>query len=122
MPVIPPTVLKRLYVKGSLRLEDRGFAFDLKNLIAPATITDIDRLEVDGDAVDDSLVTFVPPSGNARCMEHISSGTPLHFPVGVVISVHVASGALEPGEHELILHLSLKEIGTLGIPISDTVR
>lgn len=121
MPVIPQTVLKKLYVRGSLRLEDHGFAFDLKNLIAPATITDVDGLDIDGDTVDDRLVTFVPPSGNSRPMDQISSGTPMHFPVGVVVTVRVASEPLEPGEHEFTLHLKVKEIGSLDIPISDTV-
>ena len=121
MPVIPPTVLKKLYVEGSLRLEEKGFAFDLKNLIAPATITDVDSLEVDGEAIDDAAVKIVPPSGNARSIDQISAGTPLHFPVGLVVTVHVASEPLEPGEHEFLLHLKVKEIGSLSIPISDTV-
>lgn len=121
MPVIPPTVLKKLYLEGSLRLEDNGFAFDLKNLIAPATITQVEGLEVDGESIDDSLVTIVPPSGNSRPIGQISPGTPLHFPVGVVVTLRVASEALEPGQHELILHLEMKEIGSLDIPISDTV-
>jgi hypothetical protein len=122
MPVIPPTVLKKLYVKGSLRLEEEGFAFDLKNLIAPATITDVSRLEVDGRALEASAITAVPPSGNSRSAEHISPGTPLHFPVGVVVSLHVAAEPLAPGNHELSLHVKVKEIGTLHIPISDIVR
>jgi len=122
MPVIPPSVLKKLYVKESLRLENNGFAFDLKNLIAPATITDVDGLDVDGEAVDKSLVTVVPPSGNARSVSQISSGTPLHFPVGVVVTIHVASEPLEPGEHEFVFHIEVKEIGLLDIPISDTIR
>ncbi len=121
MPVIPPTVLKKLYVKGSLRPEDRGFAFDLKNLIAPATITDVTGLDMDGKAIDDCLVTVVPPSGNSRPIDQISSGTPLHFPVGVVVTIHVASEPPGPGGHEFILHLTVKEIGSLDIPISDTI-
>jgi hypothetical protein len=122
MPVIPPTVLKKLYVEGSLRLEDQGFAFDLKNLIAPATITEISGLDVDGEAIDDSVVTIVPPSGNSRSADRISSGRPLHFPVGLVVTLHAAAEPLEPGEHELTLHVKVKEIGSLEIPITDTIR
>jgi hydroxymethylglutaryl-CoA reductase (NADPH) len=121
MPVIPPTVLKKLYVKGSLRLEDHGFAFDLKNLIAPATITEIGGLDVDGEAIDSSRLRIVPPSGNVRPIGQISVGTPLHFPVGVVVTVRVASEPLALGEHHLALHVKVKEIGSLNIPISDTV-
>jgi len=122
MPVIPPPVLKKLYVGGSLRLEDEGFAFELKNLIAPATIIEITGLSVDGEAVDESQVTVVPPSGNSRSADRISSGRPLHFPVGLVVTIQIADESLEPGEHELTLHVEVKEIGSLQIPISDTVQ
>ena len=122
MPVIPPTVLKKLYVKGSLRLEEKGFAFDLKNRIAPATITDVSGLDVNGESLDDSAMIIVPPSGNTRSAEQISPGRPLHFPVGVVVSLHVAAEPLEPGSHDLTLYVKVKEIGSLHIPISDTIR
>lgn len=122
MPVIPPTVLKKLYVKGSLRREDGGFAFDLKNLIAPATITDMKGLDIDGESVDGSSVTIVPPSGNYRPADRISPGRPLEFPVGVVVTIHVSVESLEPGQHDLALHVDIKEIGSLDIPISDTIN
>ncbi|MEE8392103.1 MAG: hypothetical protein V3S14_15085 [Anaerolineae bacterium] len=48
MPAIPPFVLKKLYVKGSLRAEADGFALDLKNSIAPASIVAFTGLDVDG--------------------------------------------------------------------------
>jgi hypothetical protein len=121
MPIIPPTVLKKLYVEGSLRLKDGGFAFDLKNLIAPATITGVGGLEVDGEKVDDSQVAIVPPSGNPRPVGRVSSGRPLDFPVGVVVTLHVSDEALEPGKHDLTLHVDVKEIGSLEIPVSDHI-
>lgn len=121
MTVIPATVLKKLYVKGSLRVKDGGFVFDLKNLIAPATITRIDGLEVDGKKVDDSRVTIVSPSGSSRPIGQISPGTPLQFPVGVVVTLHVSGETLEPGQHDLAVRVEVKEIGSLDIPVSDTI-
>jgi hypothetical protein len=121
MTVIPATVLKRLYVKGSLRVEDGGFVFDLKNLIAPATITGVDSLKVDGERVEDSRVTIVSPSGSSRPIDQISRGTPLQFPVGVVVTLHVSGETLEPGQHDLAVCIEVKEIGSLDIPVSDTI-
>ncbi len=122
MPVIPPTVLKKLYVKGSLRSEQQGFAFDLKNLIAPATITGLSGLRVDGESVDESLVTIVPPSGKPRSADRISPSQPLFFPVGMVVTLHVADDPLGPGNHDIALRVELKEIGALEIPISDATH
>jgi hypothetical protein len=121
MPVIPATVLKKLYVQGSLRAKDDGFVFDLKNLIAPATITGIEGLEVNGDRVDDSRVTISLPNGNPRLITQISPGTPVQFPVGVVVTLRVLNEALDPGQHDLCLRVAVKDIGSLDIPVSDTV-
>jgi hypothetical protein len=121
MTVIPATVLKKLYVKGSLRVADGGFVFDLKNLIAPATITGVGSLKVDGEKVEDSRVTIVSPSGSSRPIDQISRGTPLQFPVGVVVTLHVSDETLEPGQHDLAVRIEVKEIGSLDIPVSDTI-
>jgi hypothetical protein len=121
MPVIPSRVLEKLYVKGSLRVEEGGFVFDLKNLIAPATITAIGGLEVDGEKIDDSRVTIVPPSGSSRSIGDISPGRPLQFPIGMSVTVRVSGDTLEPGHHDLAIRVAVKEIGSLDIPVSDTV-
>jgi hypothetical protein len=121
MPVIPAGVLKKLYVKGSLQAKGGGFVFDLKNLIAPATITGVDHLEVDGRRIDHSRVSVVSPSGSSRPLNQISAASPVHFPVGVVVTLVVSDESLETGQHDLVLRLQVKEIGTLDIAVSDTV-
>jgi len=122
MSVIPALVLKKLYVEGSLCAEQEGFGFDLKNVIAPATITRVSGLEVDGDRVDDGKVVIMPPSGNSRSIEQISPERPLQFPVGMVIRLHVSDETLGPGVHQVTLHVDVKEIGSLEIPVSDRIQ
>jgi hypothetical protein len=121
MPAIPPFVLKKLYVKGSLRTEDDGFALDLKNTIAPATITAFTGLDVDGQAIAPAQVTLVPPNGNSRSGGEVSGQTSLSFPVGATVTLRVAGKALEPGPHELVTHVVVDEVGPLAIPIADTL-
>ncbi len=122
MATIPPSVLKKLYVEGSLRAESSCFTFDLKNLVAPATIVGFNTLQVDGEAVNPQQVTVVPPNGNVIPIEEIKQNRPLDFPVGVTITLRVDDEPLPPGHHELSLHTEVKEIGSLDIPISDTVE
>ena len=122
MPAIPSFVLQKLYVKGSLRAEDDGFAFDLKNLVAPGTISGGTGIEVDGQAVDPAQVTIISPTGRPRSISKISPQAPLLFPVGAAITVHVAGQALEPGSsHELVIRVVVQEVGPLDIPIRDKV-
>jgi hypothetical protein len=121
MPAIPAFVLKKLYVKGSLRAEEGGFALDLKNTIAPGTITAFAGLDVDGQAIDAALVTLVAPSGRSRTPGEVSAQAPLLFPVGAVVSLHVSGQRLEPGPHELVIRVFVQEVGWLDIPVSDTL-
>jgi hypothetical protein len=121
MSVMPGAVLKKLYVKGSLRLRESGFAFDLKNVIAPATITLIDGLELDGERLDAARAAIVLPRGASRPLSQVSPGRPVEFPVGTVVTVHVSHKALEPGEHSVAIRVQVKEIGSLEIPFTDTI-
>ena len=121
MSVMPAAVLRKLYVKGSLRVTEGGFAFDLKNLIAPATITRVDGLEVDGERIEDPHAAIVLPSGAARPIDQVSPGRPVEFPVGTVVTLHASHRALQPGEHNVAIRVQVKEIGSLEIPVSDTV-
>ena len=121
MPAIPPFVLKKLYVKGSLHAEDDGFVLDLKNTIAPATITAVTGLDVDGQATAPAQVTLVPPNGNPCLASAVSAQAPLHFPIGATVTLRTAGKTLEPGPHELIIHVVVQEVGPLEIPVSDTL-
>ena len=121
MPAIPPFVLKKLYVKGSLRTEEDGFALDLKNVIAPGTITAFTGLDVDGQVIDPAQVTLVSPNRSPRSIDEISAQAPLLFPVGATVTLHVTGQRLEPGPHELVIHVVVQEVGPLDIPVSDTL-
>jgi hypothetical protein len=122
MPAIPPFVLKKLYVKGSLRAEDDGFALDLKNVIAPGTISAFTGLDLDGQPVDPVQVTLVPPGGNPRSASQVSPQAPLQFPVGATVTLRVAGATLVPGPHELAIHVVVREVGPLDIPVTDTLE
>lgn len=121
MPAIPPFILKKLYVKRSLRAEDDGFALDLKNSIAPATIVAFTGLDVDGQATDPADVTLVTPGGDRRMMSDVSTQSPLMFDVGTTITLCVSGKGLEPGLHELVIHVIVQEVGPLEIPASDAL-
>jgi hypothetical protein len=120
MPAIPPFVLKRLYVKGSLRTEKGGFAFDLKNTIAPAMITAFTGLDVDGVRLTQPQVTVIPPTGQPRAMGDISVETPLPLPLNATITLRVTGKVPGPELHRLTIHIVVQEVGPLEIPITDT--
>ncbi len=121
MPAIPPILLKKLYVKGSLRAEGDGFALDLQNPIAPGVILGMKALKVDGAAVDLAQVTVVPPDGPSRPATAISAGSPLEFPLGATFALRVAGFPLPPGSHRLEIRVVVRDVGPLDIPIADAL-
>ena len=121
MPAIPPFVLKKLYVRGSLRTVEGGFALDLNNSIAPATIAALTNLQVDGQEMDTSQVTVIPSGSEPRPMNEITAQSPLQFPLGATFALRVAGWPLDPGPHEFVVRVIVQEAGPLDIPISDTL-
>ncbi|MBU0703303.1 MAG: hypothetical protein KKC18_05495, partial [Chloroflexi bacterium] len=116
MPAIPPFVLKKLYVRGSLRAEENGFALDIENSIAPATIVAFTGLDLDGQAVSPAQVTVIP-SGSEPCpMNEITAQSPLQFPVGATFTLRVKGRPLAPGPHEFVVRVVVQEAGPLDIP------
>ncbi len=121
MPTIPPLVLKKLYVPGSLCREETGFSLSIKNTIAPATIIEIAGLDVDQQPVDLGHIALIPSQEEPCLPSEITAKTPLPFPINALIELHVSDHPLTPGQHDLVLHFTLQEIGPLDLPISDTV-
>jgi hydroxymethylglutaryl-CoA reductase (NADPH) len=119
MPAIPPVLLKKLYVKGSLRAEGDGFALDLKNTIAPGTIQGFRGLELDGAPVDLAQVSVVQPDGQARPAAEISAEAPLQFPLGATFTLRVAGTPLGSGDHRLKVRVVVQDVGPLEIPVAD---
>lgn len=120
MPTIPGTLLKKLYVKGSLKNTESGFEFTLKNTLAPGAIVGIRTLVVDGEKVDGSRVE-VAFGGKTWTLDQISVQNPLDFAVNLVVTVRVKGGPLAAGQHRILIVPNTKEVGELDIEIADAV-
>jgi hydroxymethylglutaryl-CoA reductase (NADPH) len=119
MPAIPPFLLKKLYVKGSLRVEGDGLALDLKNTIAPGTIVGFKGFKIDDRDVSLGKVEAVQPGGEARPVTEISPEEPLSFPLNQVLTLRVSGTAVEPGSHSLVISVVVQDIGPLEIQVAD---
>lgn len=121
MPAIPPAILKKLYVKNSLRNEGEGFSLSIQNTIAPGVILGFKGVTVDGKSVPLEGVTVVQPDGTAVPATGISEGNPLLFPVGATVTLKVQGTTLSPGSHQVGIRVVVKDVGPLEIPIADRV-
>ncbi len=120
MPTIPGMLLKKLYVKGSLKNTEGGFEFALKNTLAPGTIVGIRTLVVDGQRVEPSQVE-VAFGGKTWSAEQVTLQNPLDFAVNLVVTVRVKGSPLAAGSHRILIVPNTKEVGELDIEVADEV-
>jgi len=121
MPAIPPVILKKLYVKGSLKAEEEGFSLALKNTIAPGTIVGLKGLELDGQPVPLEQMTVALEGEEERAATSITADAPLSFSLGAKFTLRVTGTSLPPGSHTLKIHVVVQDVGPLEIPVSDRV-
>ncbi|MCX7855233.1 MAG: hypothetical protein N2556_04515 [Anaerolineae bacterium] len=121
MPAIPPVILKKLYVKGSLRAEGDGFVLSLQNNIAPGVIQGFKGLTLDGKAVPIGQISIIQPDGAVVPAGAISEQNPVLFPLGATVTLRVGGIPLSSGNHQLGIRVVVKDVGPLEIPVADTV-
>jgi alpha-galactosidase len=122
MVAIPSFLLKRLYVKGSLRNTDHGCSFALKNIVDGGTVTHLEELEVDGTPYPPERLRVHTPEGSVLSGDEITPGAPLILPQGVCISLRLAGVALSPGKHLLRLRFQTQEMGELAFDVTDELQ
>lgn len=118
---IPPFLLKRLYVKGSLKNIGTGFELAIQNTLAPGTIAGLVPLKVDGIEYPLEQIQIVLPNDKTISAAMVSGTTPLSFAVGVKVIIRVESSPLPMGTHKLVIAPKTREAGILEIIAEDTI-
>ena len=116
---IPSFLLKRLYVKGSLRRsESTGFEFQLKNdlgsgyayKIWPIKIDDVELTEVGAQFITDGKVTK---------FSEVSKNNTLTLGLNKIITVQIPEFDLNLGPHKIGMGFDVPGIGTLRFDFTD---
>jgi hydroxymethylglutaryl-CoA reductase (NADPH) len=117
---ISPSMLDRVYVRGSLKNTELGYEFKLKNNVDNATLSGVKSLTVDGNAVSLSAVVVKSTAGE-KAAEEITyrSSMPLYY--NSEMTVKVSGEALLPGAHSLVLSVAVYEAGTIQLKIEDEI-
>jgi hypothetical protein len=120
MALIPPAILKRLYVVGSLANVANGCKFSVKNTLARGTIAQVHAVRIDGRELPLTDVTLRFPD-RALPATAISPAAPCIFPINQAVDVVMANLMLNPGPHQIGLSLKIKEFGDASVEFTDTV-
>ncbi len=118
MPKVPAFLLKKLYVKDSLRATEDGIMLTIKNTLAPGTITQVRAVVVDGQEFTAEQIA-IGRRDNQRPAVKITPQTPFIFNLNEEAQIWVKGPRLAAGRHQLIVRVTTKEVGDLDIPVED---
>jgi hypothetical protein len=117
---IPPSILKRLYVKGSLENKEGGFSFKIKNALANGTAVAMAPVTIDG--TEYPLDGTVIKSGDDEIVaKDVSSSNPAAIKVGVEVEIFVAGDPLPEGVRKVGISFETKEIGDITFEVEDEI-
>jgi hydroxymethylglutaryl-CoA reductase (NADPH) len=117
---VPSFLLRRLYVKGSLRNQDGGCAFDLQNSLGSGYADQVLPLLIDGEAIDKSRCAFVV-DGGAIPFDKITSNDPMTLAMNRDLTVTVSGLTLAPGEHTIEMAFLVTGMGEMHFEVKDII-
>ncbi len=118
--LVPSFILKRLYVKGSLRNNTDGFEFNLKNTLGSGYAREMLPLSLDGQEVPLERSFFLL-DGKQVPFTAVSNGTPFTLALNKTSTLLVKGTALAPGLHKLGIGFVVQGLGNMSFDIADTL-
>ncbi len=120
MVSVPPFLLRRLYVSGSLRNTDDGFRFELRNTLAAGYAHKVHPITVDGAELPADSVTF-ELEGGTIALSDVSERRTLTLAVNRSVVVRARGARLAAGARTVGMAFDVPGLGTLRFDFTDSV-
>jgi hypothetical protein len=117
---VPGFLLRRLYVKGSLRNANGGFEFDLKNSLGSGYAEQVLPLTLDGEELPAASTRFVVDGVSVR-FDEVSAEKPMTLAMNKTVTIGVDGRALSPGKHKLGIGFVVSGMGKLQFDVTDAL-
>lgn len=118
---VPAFLLRRLYVKGSLRSVDSGFAFDLKNSLGSGYAEQVLPITLDGEELPLSSTRF-DVDGQTTRFDEVSGARPMTLGMNRTVTISVDGRALTPGKHKLGIGFIVAGMGRMEFDVTDAIE
>lgn len=120
MVSVPGFLLRRLYVKESLKNGEVGYEFQLKNGLGSGYAKRMLPIAVDGEEIAADRTFFVL-DGQETAFDSIFEESPFTLPMNKAIDVWVDGDKLQPGSHRIEMGFEVPGLGTLKFDFTDIV-
>jgi hypothetical protein len=118
--MIPSFLLAKLYVKGSLKNNDAGFEFSLKNIIDSTMLIGLGPISAGEKAYEGEAITLAVADKTVSGAE-LSRQNSVAVRMGLPMKVAVAGDKLAAGPQKITVAATTSDIGKIKFEISDTV-
>ena len=118
---IPSVLLKKLYTIGSLENTDQGVQFSIKNRLKDATLTELERVSIDGTAVPLYDIRLHLGDGTTIDAADLQDSRAIDFPLRRTLDVVCNTDTLDVGKHEISIAFKSKPFGTLDFTVEDAI-
>ncbi len=120
MVTVPGFLLRRLYVKGSLRNSETGFEFQLRNRLGSGYANGLWPLTVDGEEIA-SNDTFFESDGERTAFSEVSRDRTFTLAMNREINIDVVGVNLDDGPRKIGMAFDVPGLGTLRFDFTDIV-
>jgi len=118
--MIPSFLLAKLYVKGSLKNNDTGFEFALKNIIDSTMLIGIGPIGVGEKNYEGEAITMTVGDKSINGAE-LSRSNSVPVRMGAPLMVSVTGEKLADGEQRVTIAATTSDIGRIKFDINDKV-
>ena len=121
MVTVPGFLLRRLYVRQSLRRTGSGFEFELRNQLGSGYAHGMQPMRIDGVEVPREKTRFVL-EGSETPFSEISRHSTFTLAMNKTIIVRTDAFDLGPGTHKVEMGFDVPGLGTLQFDFTDVVE
>lgn len=119
--MIPSFLLAKLYVKGSLKNNEKGFEFALKNIIDSTMLIGIGPITLGEKNYEGEAISMAVGDRTVNGSE-LSRSNSVPVRMGVPMKVSITGDKLAAGTQKLTVAATTSDIGKIKFDISDTVQ
>ena len=120
MVSVPGFLLRRLYVKQSLRNTERGIEFELRNRLGSGYAHTMLPLTVDGEELPLEASYFVV-DGNETAFSMVSKTRTFTLAMNKSITIQADGVRLEPGPHKIGMGFEVPGLGAMKFDFTDVI-
>ena len=120
MVSVPGFILRRLYVRGSLKPISEGFEFELRNSLGSGYSHKVWPVKIDGEEIPADRTYFII-DGLMTSFSEVSPDSTFTLEVNKTIIIRAECGHLGDGAHKVEMGFDVPGLGTLRFDFTDEV-